>query len=221
MAGTLPCARSSLAGERDDEPFHLGAFLHRWHRVARHDLTPSHSETLAVADLLALASPGERALWDGVRLDYASPRGALPLRALIAARYDGLDADDVLCCAGAQESMACVARALLSPGDHAIVVIPVYQPLAGAVTDRAHATGVALEGAAFALDIGRVAAAIRPQTRMVLINSPNSPTGAVLDGATQAALVDLCRGRGVWAGQRRGLPRDRHRDAAPAGVRGL
>ncbi len=180
-----------------DAAFHLGAFLHRWYGAARYDLTASHSRGPAMAALLALASAEERLLWDGATLDYAAPRGAAGLRALIAARY-GLDADGVICCAGAQEAMACTARALLAPGDHAVVVVPLYQPLAWAVTDRAQATGVPLEEPAFTLDIDRVAAAIRPQTRMVLINSPNSPTGAALDAAAQAALVRLCRAHGLW-----------------------
>ena len=198
MAGSLPCVQDRAAAVPLDEPFHLGAFLHRWHAVARHDLTASHSHSLSLAELLALAGPEERLLWERGVLDYASPRGASRLRGLIAARYDGLDAEDVICCAGAQESMACTARALLSPGDHAVVVVPLYQPLAWAVTDRVHATGVPLEGEDFTLDIRRVAAAIRPQTRMVLINTPNSPTGAALDWAGQAALVDLCRAHGLW-----------------------
>ena len=195
MVGTSSRVREAAAAMPPTEPFHLGGFLHQWYGKARHDLTPSHSRSLAMADLLALATPEERARWDGVQLDYASPRGASALRTLIAARYHGLGEDDVVCCAGAQESMACVARALLAEGDHAIVVIPLYQPLAWAVTDRVHATGVPMEDT---LDIRRVAAAIRPQTRMVLINTPNSPTGATVDVATQADLVELCRQHGLW-----------------------
>lgn len=198
MASSLPRQREPASTSQQDETFHLGAFLHRWHGAARHDLTPSHSHGLSVAELVALASAGERLLWDRAVLDYATPRGAARLRALIAARYERLDADDVICCAGAQESMACVARAVLAPGDHAVVVVPLYQPLAWALTDRVPATGVPLEGDAFTLDLGRVAAAIGPKTRMVLINSPNSPTGAALDGAAQEALVALCRAHGLW-----------------------
>ena len=197
MAGSLPCVLTHAQPAPVNEPFHLGAFLHHWHASIRHDLTASHSQTTSLAALIALATPEERAWWEQVQLDYASPRGAAPLRAHVATRYAGLDAEDVICCAGAQESMACTARALLDEGDHAIIVIPLYQPLAWAVTDRTRATGVSLE-ADDTLDVGRVAAAIRPETRLVLVNTPNSPTGAVLDLAAQAALVALCRAHGLW-----------------------
>ena len=196
MVGTL--SRAAKATVSSDEPFHLGAFLSRWHAVARHDLTASHSQTLSLAGLLALAKAEDRDRWERATLDYAAPRGAVPLRQAIAARYAGLDADDILCCAGAQEGMACVARTLLAPGDHAVVVLPIYQPLAWAVTDRADATGVPIGTENAALDLQRVADAIRPETRLVLMNVPNSPTGAVLDRSTQADLVELCRARGLW-----------------------
>src|SRR5271163_3384503 len=111
----------------------LATFQRRWHGVS-HDLGSSHSQTLSMAALWALATPEEQARWAALRLDYAAPAGAPALRARIAARYRGLRSRDVVCCAGAQEGMASVMRALLAPGDHVVVVLPVYQPLEEVVT---------------------------------------------------------------------------------------
>ena len=180
------------------DSFYQGAFLGRWHAVTRHDLSASHSQTLSLAALLSLATELELAEWDALPLSYSTPEGGQSLRCLIAARYQTCSAAEVICCAGAQESMACLANALLQPGDHAIVVLPIYQPLETVVTDRVNATGVPLDPGSFTLDLDRVAAAIRPQTRMILTNFPNSPSGATLDPASQAALVALCRARGIW-----------------------
>lgn len=180
------------------EAFHLGAFLARWHGLTRHDLTASHSQTLPLSELLALATPAEQQIWAALSLDYAAPQGAAGLRDLIADRYQHLLSDQIICCAGAQEAMACVARALLAPGDHAVVVLPIYQPLGWAITDRVEATGVSLDPDEFSLDPDRVAAALRPNTRLLLTNFPNSPTGAVLSPAAQRQLVALCRARGLW-----------------------
>ncbi len=47
-------------------------------------------------------------------------------------------------------------------------------------------------------NIDRIEAALRPETRLVLMNYPNSPTGASLDPARLHALVTLCRKRGLW-----------------------
>ncbi len=48
------------------------------------------------------------------------------------------------------------------------------------------------------LDLDRVATAVRPETKLVLMNFPNSPTGAVIDPASFTALVELCRRHGLW-----------------------
>jgi aspartate/methionine/tyrosine aminotransferase len=182
------------------EAFALGGFLARWTGQVRHDLSASESATLSLPALMALAEAEDRARWEALTFGYADPHGAPWLRAAIAARYRELSPDHVSCSAGAQEGLACVARALLAPGDHAIVVLPIYQPSERAVTALCAASGVVLDGqrGRWHLDADRVAAAIRPETRLILMNVPNSPTGAGLDGATMAALVALCRKRGIW-----------------------
>ena len=174
----------------------LATFHERWHNAA-HDLGSSYSQTLPLSTLWAMATDDERLRWGSLALDYTAPVGSPGLRALIAMRYLGLSPADIICCAGAQEGMASVANALLAPGDHAVIVLPIYQPLERVVTDRVSATGVSLQ-ADLTLEPERVAAAIRPNTRLVLINFPNSPTGAALDAARLTALVTLCRAHGIW-----------------------
>jgi aspartate/methionine/tyrosine aminotransferase len=180
--------------------FALGAFLARWHGSVRHDMSVSTSETMTLPDLLAMAEAEDIERWRRLGLGYAEPHGAPWLRAAIAARHQGVTADDVSCCAGAQESLACTLRALLTPDDHAIIVLPIYQPSERAVTAMCAATGVPLTecDGGWQLDLDRIAAALRPETRLILMNFPNSPTGAAIDRATLAGLIDLCRRRGIW-----------------------
>ena len=180
--------------------FALGSFLARWSHRVRHDLSASECATRSLTDLLAMAGEADRRRWAALDFGYATPHGAGWLRHEIARRHDGIGADDVLCCAGAQEAVACVMRALLAPDDHAIVVVPIYQPCERAVTAICPASGVALEErqGIWRLDLDRVAAAIRRTTRVVLMNFPNSPTGAVIQPDALAALVELCRRHGLW-----------------------
>lgn len=182
------------------EPFALADFLSRWIPTIRHDLASSDSETMRLADLLALAQADDLDRWHGLGFGYLDPRGAEWLRAAVAARYERLGADAVLCCAGAQEALACVTAVLLTPADHAVVILPIYQPSEEAVMARCAASGVSLreEAGGWRLDVAEVAAALRPETRLILMNMPNSPTGAVLDPGTSADLVALCRRRGLW-----------------------
>jgi aspartate/methionine/tyrosine aminotransferase len=179
--------------------FALGSFLSRWSRGIRHDLTASECETLPLRELLCWADPLDRRRWQDVSLGYADPRGAPWLRAAIAARHEGRTPEEVLCCAGAQEAVTCIARALLGPHDHAVVILPIYQPSEMALRAAGPVAGVTLrERGGWHLDLDEVAAAIRPRTRLLLMNFPNSPTGATLDRATLDALIALCRRHGLW-----------------------
>jgi aspartate/methionine/tyrosine aminotransferase len=196
LTGVLPAFNPPLDKNRD---FALASFLARWGGRAPHDLSASESATLLLPALLEMADAEDQHRWQTLELGYADPHGAPWLRSAIANRHSGWDAANVLCCAGAQEGLTCVMRALLTPGDHAVVVVPIYQPTEQAVTSICAATGVALRAQDnWRLDLDAVAAAIRPDTRLVLINFPNSPTGASIDQALLASLVELCRHHGVW-----------------------
>lgn len=214
MTLDVHAAPDLLAGHRPEEsgpetprerriapgrPFALAEYLARWSTCAHHDLAASDSEPLTLAALLRLAGPEDRLRWEKVALGYADPRGAPWLRATIAARYRHLETEDVLVSAGVQEAVACVLSALLGPDDHAVVVVPIYQPSELLVTRLCAADGVALRfDRGWRLDLDGIAAAIRPNTRLVLMNFPNSPTGAKLDRATLDGLIALCRRHGLW-----------------------
>lgn len=190
---------SLVTAEPETEPFALAAFLARWTACARQDLAASDSQTLPLATLLRLAGAEDLRRWQNVGLGYSDPRGAAFLRGAIAARYVGLGPDDVLACAGAQEAVTCILHALLGPDDHAIVVVPIYQPSELAVTGLCAASGVALDPERdWRLDLDRLAAQIRPNTKLVLANFPNSPTGAPIDPETLEGLIGLCRRHGLW-----------------------
>ena len=181
------------------ETFALGGFLERWSPRVRHDLSGSEAATLTLTALLELAGAEDRRRWQELGLAYTDPRGAVWLRSAIAERYNSFDAAHVVCCAGAQEALTSVMQALLASCDHAVVIIPIYQPSERAVTSICAATGVPLEEhGAWRLDVDRVASALLGNTRVVLMNFPNSPTGASIDPAGLAALVALCRRHGLW-----------------------
>jgi aspartate aminotransferase len=92
-------------------------------------------------------------------------------------------------------------QAVLDPGDRVVVVTPVWPNLFEIPRIlNADIVEVGLEprGGVWALDFDRLLDAITPQTRLVLLNSPNNPTGWVLPGELRAPLLEHCRRRGVW-----------------------
>jgi aspartate/methionine/tyrosine aminotransferase len=187
-----------LAGYPDRD-LELATYLSRLHHHTEHHLSPSECETLGVGELLAMADAEDADRWATLRLGYTDPAGAPWLRAAVASSYESVALEEVVCFAGAQEALYAAMQALLAPGDHAIVVLPGYQPIETLALGLCEVSGVALDPEqGWSLDIAAVAAAIRPATRVIAISFPNNPTGKQLEHDRFAALVALCRQHGIW-----------------------
>ncbi|MBL8711005.1 MAG: aminotransferase class I/II-fold pyridoxal phosphate-dependent enzyme, partial [Rhodospirillaceae bacterium] len=120
-------------------------------------------------------------------------------RQAVAATYQDVAPEDILAFAGAEEGIFCAMHAILDKDDHAIVVTPNYQSAEELPRAICAVSGVALDpDNDWALDLDKVAAAIRPSTKIISINFPHNPTGKVLDRATFDDLVALCRQHGIW-----------------------
>ncbi len=179
--------------------FKLEVYLGKWEFAAKWHMTPSDAQTLTIKELLALATPEDRAIWDDLPLSYIETWGTPKLRAAIAATYQGAKPEDVLAFAGAEEGLYCAMHALLTPDDHALILTPNYQSAEQVPLSLCAVEGIALrEDRNWDLDLDEVKAKIRPNTKLISINFPHNPTGKVIDRTTFDALVALCRQHGIW-----------------------
>ena len=176
-------------------PFALERFFARHEFTVEVNACASDVEAPAMAEVLGWGSDATREAWDGLRLGYTEAPGHPRLRAAIAGLYDGLEAEDVLVFAGAEEAIFAWAHTELGAGDHAVVVWPSYQSL----HEVARATGAEVtllelrHEDGWRLDLAALRAALRPgHTRAVVVNLPHNPTGAHLDPVDWEELVGLC-----------------------------
>jgi aspartate/methionine/tyrosine aminotransferase len=174
-------------------PFALERYFAQHEFSAELLLCSSDVEAYAQRQLLALADDETRALWEELALGYTETAGHPLLRAEIAALYPGLEADDVLVFAGAQEAIFAFAQAALGADDHAVVVTPAYQSLHEvARAAGAEVSTVELEhDGGWTLDLDDVRRALRPDTSAIVVNFPHNPTGAHIDRATLDGLVAI------------------------------
>lgn len=180
-------------------PFALEVRFSRWEFRARYNVAGSDMESMPLNELLALASPERRDQWERLWLGYTETWGAPFLRRAVAQTYPGLDDGHVLCFAGAEEGIFCAMHALLEPGDHALICCPNYQSAEVLPASLCEVSGITLDPEdGWNFDPDAVRRAMRPNTKLVSINFPNNPTGAVLERERFEALVTLCRERGVW-----------------------
>ena len=124
---------------------------------------------------------------------YGDHLGKPELRALIAAETPGVEPDDVLLTVGAAAALFIINTALLSHGEHALVLHPNY--VTNVETPRAIGAEVELVSLAFEdgwrLDMDELARRIRPQTRLISLTSPHNPTGMVIPEADLRRVLRL------------------------------
>ncbi|GAB4167154.1 MAG: pyridoxal phosphate-dependent aminotransferase [Rhodocyclaceae bacterium] len=118
------------------------------------------------------------------------------VQALYGGRYDA--EDEITVTAGATQAIFTAVAALVHPGDEVIVFEPVYDSyvpsieLAGGTAVRAR-----LRFPDYRPDWDGVASLVTPRTRMILINSPHNPSGAVWEASDMQALERLVRGTDI------------------------
>jgi N-succinyldiaminopimelate aminotransferase len=110
-------------------------------------------------------------------------------------RFWGLTVDpdtEILVTMGATEALTASILALCEPGDEVVALEPSYDSYAAAAAMAgARLVRVPLQPPSFDLDVERLRAAVTPKTRLLLINSPHNPTGAVLSRDELQAIADL------------------------------
>ena len=146
----------------------------------------------------------DRAMREG-RNQYAPMTGIPALRQAIAAKTERCyghrpDADtEVTVVSGASEAIFDAVAAVVRPGEEVIVLDPCYDSYEPAI-DLAggRAVHVPLDPETFAPDWQAIRAAVTPNTRLLMINSPHNPSGAMFTGSDIEQLAALLRDTNLW-----------------------
>ena len=135
---------------------------------------------------------------------YAPMTGVPVLRQAIAGkalRCYGAQVDpdsEVTVTSGATEAIFNAIHAVVRPGEEVVVLDPAYDCYEPAIDlAGARAVHVPLDPLTFAVDWDRVRSAITPKTRLLMVNSPHNPSGAMFSADDMRALADLLRGTDI------------------------
>lgn len=179
--------------------FELERYFAKYEFAVRHLLCASDLEGIPMADLLAMADDETAALWAGLRLGYTETLGHPLLRREIASLYETVTPDDIVVFSGAGEAITALTSVHLQPGDHAIVVWPAYQSLHEVA--RAAGADVTLHELraenGWAIDVDLLRRQVTPKTRLIVVNAPHNPTGALPDAATYRAVAGIAAEAGA------------------------
>ena len=181
-------------------PFKLEEFWKKYEFTAPYLLCCSDAESWKLNEIIELADPESKNLWESLSLGYTESPGLPILREEISRLYSSIHRDQVLTFAGAEEGIYCLMRALVEPGDHVIVIDPCYQSLRTLPESfGADITSVALDPEKqWRLGLEEVEKAFRSDTKLLVLNYPQNPTGALLEKRVFEGLVELARERGTY-----------------------
>ena len=176
----------------------------RYRRMPIEEESPEQLGYGRIRHNLAESSVADASLGDlgvdlgGLVLQYGDHLGLPELRELIAADGAGLSPDDVLVTPGAVAALFIVHTTLLEPGDHLLVARPNYAT--NVETPRAIGADVEYLDLSYedgwAVDVERIAAMLRPATKLVSLTTPHNPTGSTLPRETLDAVVALVEAHG-------------------------
>jgi aspartate/methionine/tyrosine aminotransferase len=181
------------------KPFALERYFAKHEFSARHLLSCSDCEPIAMATLLEMADDECLRLWHSLKLAYTESSGLPLLREALAGMYDGLGAEDFRVLVP-EEGIFLTMHALLNPGDHVVCTFPGYQSL----YELARAIGCRVslwepvEERGWHFDVQQLADLMEARTRLVVANFPHNPTGALPEPDEFAALIDLVQQRGAY-----------------------
>ena len=139
------------------------------------------------------------------RTGYSNGRGEPAVLAALAARYSArrgreIGLDQIMCLPGTQTTLYAVLRTLVEAGDEVLMGDPMYATYEGLISQTgARMVPVPLRPEqGFRMQVADVAARITPRSRVLFLNSPHNPTGAVLRPEDIRALGDLAKAHDLW-----------------------
>ncbi len=184
------------------EPFGVEIWMNEWETKCEWNLAETCVESLTIAELLALAGKNEASLSElmTMKMTYGAIEGSDRLRTAIATLYVRQEAGNVVVTHGAIGANMLVHKTLVEAGDRVISVVPTYQQhysIPASIGADVHHLQLREENN-FLPDLEELRALALPGTRLIAINNPNNPTGALMDEAMLQEIVGIARSVGAW-----------------------
>lgn len=184
------------------EPFGVEIWMNEWETKCALNLAETCVESLTIEDLLALAGQNQTDLSAllPLKMTYGDILGSDRLRAAVANLYDSKTPDDVIITHGTIGANMLVHKALVERGDRVVTVVPTYQQhysIPASIGADVHTLTLKPENN-WLPDLDALRALVTPGTKLLAINNPNNPTGALMDRAMLEDMAEIARAAGAY-----------------------
>jgi aspartate/methionine/tyrosine aminotransferase len=180
------------------QPFVLEEWIEKHGNSVEHHLGMSTGPKWRLSELRALMTDAERTAFDGATLSYCPSAGRESLRAMLASMY-GADPGEILVFNGGAEALLALFAVIDAPKANVVVPTPSFAPF----VELPRAFGVELRRYelrvenGFALDVDEIVRLVDERTRLILVNTPHNPSGAVVDERAIRTLDELAQQRNI------------------------
>ena len=170
---------------------------------AKYNIAETCVDSVSLDELFSLAGRDRREFFDTLsrrRMTYGAIFGAEELKAAICGLYRSAGADDVVTTHGAAGANHLALYSLVEPGDAVVSVMPTYQQLYS--IPESYGAKVRIlklkREENFLPDLDRLRTLVNEKTKVICINNPNNPTGALMPEETLRGIVGIARRVGAY-----------------------
>lgn len=179
-------------------PFLLEEWLAKYRDSVPHHLGMSTGPKWTLAELRGLMSDAERDAFDHAALTYTPSNGREPLRAALASIY-GAKAEELVVFNGGAEALLALNFVAGEPGANVVVPTPAFAPfmeVPRSLGVEVRRYELRLENG-FALDVDEIVRLVDARTKLIMVNTPHNPSGAVASEEAIRALDEFAQRRGI------------------------
>lgn len=186
----------------DIKDFHVEAWLNLYENDCKYNLSETFPHPLTVGGLLDITGRRDELAEEimNISLDYGEIVGSERLRRAISELYKNVPADRITIAHGAIGANSLVLNTIVRPGDHVVSITPSYQQLYS--LPEALGADITLlklrEENGWMLDLNELREAVTDKTRVICLNNPDNPTGAVMPIEMMLEIAEIADQHGAY-----------------------
>lgn len=185
------------------KPFAVEEWMNAWEIGAKYNIAETCVDSISMNELFELTGEDKTEFLNRLcarRLSYGDIEGLPEFRKGVCGLYKTLNIENIVPTHGASGANHHVFYSLISPGDRVVSIMPTYQQLYsipesyGADVQILHLS----KENNYLPDLEKLRRLVTPKTKMICINNPNNPTGALMSEQMLREIVEIARSADAW-----------------------
>ena len=185
------------------KPFAVEEWMNAWEVGAKYNIAETCVDSISMNELFELTGEDKTEFLNRLcarRLSYGDIEGLPEFRKGVCGLYKTLNIENIVPTHGASGANHHVFYSLISPGDRVVSIMPTYQQLYsipesyGADVQILHLS----KENNYLPDLEKMRRLVTPETKMICINNPNNPTGALMSEQLLREIVEIARSADAW-----------------------